>query len=106
MKPDGAGGWNVLVDEAHGPVGGLAVSKVTSTGIYVTFDPASRIHTFLVAADETLGSQNMTAGASVALNYAFIWIGDKNGVRLNPTQIRNTNGNLWVFGLFTPVVSE
>lgn len=101
LKPDGAGGWYVLDDNAHSPEGGLTVTSVTSTAINVSYTPGSDILSFVVAPDETLAALGWTAGASVGLDHALIYLGRSTG-QINPTQVSNTNANLWVLARLAP----
>lgn len=100
VKPDGSGGWQVLNDGTHVPLGGLTVLQVTSTAIKVGFSQVDEIHTFVVVPDETLAKLHYTAGASVGLDNAVIWLANDDG-QVNPTTVVNTSANLWIYGLFS-----
>lgn len=101
IKPNGTGGWYVLDDAAHTPEGGLTVTSVTSTAINVSFDEGAEIYTFVVGPDETLAALGWTAGASVGLDTAVIYLGKSTG-QINPTQVSNTSANLWVIARLAP----
>lgn len=100
IKPDGLGGWYVLDDAAHEPLGGLEVTAVTSQFITVSFDPASKIHTFAVTTDDVLGKLHWTCGASVALDHAVIFMAN-NGGQVDPRAVTNKSANLWIDGLLS-----
>ena len=100
IKPDGSGGWYVLNDAAHEPLGGLVITSVTSQSITVFFDPGSKIHKFVVTTDDVLGKLHYTCGASADLDHAVIFLANDNG-QVDPRRITNKSANLWIDGLLS-----
>lgn len=95
-----AGTWQVLDDGAHTPLGGLTVLSQNHTRIEIGYQPAVEVNVMLVGPDEQLARDGVTAGASVGLDHAYIYLGDRAGPR-DPTPCGSTAGNLWVLAEFT-----
>lgn len=101
IRAQSNGTWVLLNDTDHTPIGAASVSQ-SSTGITLHFDfTATKVHSFIVALDETMAKERVHCGASVALNSAFIQLFETSSTPVDPSLYANPSANLWVTGKFT-----
>jgi hypothetical protein len=92
-------GWQLINDKEHEPLNMTKV-EMTDTAIIVYYKSAKEVITFSATPDETMASVGYTMGASVGLNYAAIFLYDKDLKLVNPKDYISKSGNIWISGMF------
>jgi hypothetical protein len=92
------GGWQLIDDGSHEPLG-VSIGAVTASSIEVVFPAVIQVCSFVVGPDETFAKApyKATFGASVGLARALI-CGTVSGAAFNPSTWSNASANIWISG--------
>lgn len=97
-------GWHAIDDSTHSPLNIEAV-EVKNGLIIVRYGfKASKIHSFVVAPDETFAKEGLLVGASVASDHARILVSQIVAGTprvIDASTIRSKLGNFWIYGVFS-----
>ena len=97
LRNDGEG-WYAIDDGDHTPLNIRSViTEQNHIRITYTFE-ADTIYTFIATPDETLAANGVSAGASVDLSFARIFVSGEDLSRISTRTMPNSN--IWVYGLF------
>lgn len=98
-EPDGK--WIVLNDEGHLSQGISHVEVYMNKCLKVWFtNPATYVGTFVPQTDETLARADIRLGASVGLDFAYIYMYQgESTAHLNPATITNPSANIWIYAV-------
>jgi len=92
-------GWYLLDNDGHEPLNILKV-ETTDKNIIIYYTGYSKVISFSVTPDETMGAEGYTVGASVGLDHTIINVYDKDHNLINPYDYINGGGNIWISGMF------
>lgn len=92
-------GWRLIQDNTHETIGITSVSEDNEKIIIKTND-YSKVSSFNVSVDETMAGEGFTVGASVGTSESWIYIYDKDGSLVKPSDYINSSGNIWINGIF------
>lgn len=92
------GGWAVVDDAAHEPLG-ISIGVITSTSIEILYPNTVQVCDLIASPDETFAKPPFSAtfGASVGM-YRAVIEGTVAGVQFNPSTWVNKYANIWLSG--------
>lgn len=92
-------GWGFIQDKGHETIGLDSVTQ-DEEKIIIKYEEKTKVNSVAVTVDETMASEGYSVGASVGFSEMSIFIFDKEGNLVNPTEYQSQNGNIWIQGIF------
>lgn len=92
-------GWSLIQDNNHETIG---IKEITQDQekVIVSYNDKEKVNSIAVTVDETMAAEGYSVGASVGVSETWIFIYDKDGNKINPSDYENSTGNIWIQGIF------